>query len=241
MSAFRWILLRAAAAAARVAARVRAWSRLMVLGAASILALPAGAAGVNGLWIAASGDYAVFMQDATSGVTFGFQVPANMSSLKVWMGSGSASSVDLRSLVDGNDSLSASYTASTMTGTSVVGGAAKPFNANLALAWVATEYAGVWQKSTGPADYLVFCVLSSGGFRLALQIDVRVNADKSYQYAVYTGTLVDSQFAGVSAADPGVASRLNFGAGTLSGQLVTSGRPPQTTSYSATQIVKLSQ
>lgn len=212
------------------------------LAAVATLCLPAPAvAAASGLWVAASGDYLVLMQDGTNGTAFGFQVPQSMSSLRVWIGSGTSASLSLKSLVEPADSLSASYTASTMTGSTQINGATATFSANLALAWVASEYAGVWQRSTGAGDYLVFCILNAGGARLGVQIDITVKSDKTYSYAVYTGTVNGDQFNGVSLAGSGVGTRLEFGNGTLAGQYLSGGRPPQATPFTATQIVKLSQ
>lgn len=222
---------------------LRSWTmRLLAVLAvlACLIARPAHAEGVNGLWVTSTGDYLVLMQDAQSGSTFGFQVPADLGSLRVWMGSGSATVLDLRSLADPTDTLQASATASAISGSTSIDGRSQSLAAHLALAWVATEYAGVWQKSTGSNDYLVFCQLNAGGTKLGVQIDVSIGADMSYTVAVYTGALVGSSFTGVSLSGSGTTSRLTFGAGTLTGQTLSAGRPPVSTGFSATQIVPLS-
>jgi hypothetical protein len=215
---------------------------VLALGAAlALTAVPARAAGLNGLWTTGTGDYAVFLQDEVSGATFALQLPTNLSSLKVWLGQGTATGIDLHSLVDANDTLVADVSLSSMNGTTVIASLPQPFSASLTLAWVTTEYAGVWQRSTGPNDYMVFCVLNSGGVKLGVQIDLSVHDDKTYSYAVYTGSLNGNQYNGLSLAGTGAVSRLDFGDGSLTGSIVTAGRPPVSTPFTATQIVKLAQ
>jgi hypothetical protein len=197
------------------------------------------AAGVNGLWTTSSGDYALFLQDATSGSTFALQVPSTLDGLRVWLGSGSASALTLQGLVQPNDLLVANIAGSSMNGTMTVGGVQQPFAAALALAWVGSEYAGIWQKASPANAYLVFCVLETASGRIALQIDVTLNADQTVSQQIFTGALVGSQFTGVSANGAGLTSRLGFnGNGSLAGSYTTLAKPPQVSSFSATQVVK---
>jgi hypothetical protein len=228
-----------------VAARLRRTARTAAaawhLCCAALLALAAmGAhAGVNGLWTTTSGDYVVFLQDATSGTTVALQVPGSFDALKAWLGSGSASSISLQGLTAPTDMLSAQVAGSAMTGSTSVGGVQQPFNAQLALAWVATEYAGVWQKSSPANAYLVFCVLDTGNGKIGVQIDVTLNADKTTSYDIFTGALAGTQFAGLSLTGSGRATRLDFAsADQLSGSNSTVARPVQTISYTASHIVK---
>ncbi|NRF71955.1 hypothetical protein HLB44_33715 [Aquincola sp. S2] len=209
------------------------------LTACGVFASAAQAAGVNGLWSTQNGDYALFLQDATSGATFALQVPGSLDALRVWMGSGSASSLSLQGLVQPNDALIANVAGSSMSGTMTIGGVQQPFNAALALAWVGTEYAGIWQKVSPANAYFVFCVLETGNGRIGLQIDVTLNADKTTTYDIFTGALVNTQFTGLSVTGSGLTSRLNFGTGTLTGSSTTIAKPPQVTTFSATQVVKI--
>lgn len=207
--------------------------------ACSTVATTAQAAGLNGLWTTSSGDYALFLQDATNGSTFALQVPSTLDGLRVWLGTGSASALSLQGLVQPNDLLVANVAGSALNGSMTIGGVSQPFNASLALAWVGTEYAGIWQKTSPASAYLVFCVLETGSGRIGLQIDVTLNADKTVTQQIFTGTLVGSQFTGVSANGVGLTSRLAFnGSGGLTGTTTTLAKPPQTTSFSATQVVK---
>ena len=85
----------------------------------------------------------------------------------------------------------------------------------------------------------MFCVLETGTGRIGLQIDVTLNPDQTTSSQIFTGALVGSQFTGVSVSGSGLTSRLNFGsAGTLTGTATTIAKPPQVTSFSATQVVK---
>jgi hypothetical protein len=229
------------AAAARLRRTARATASAWHLCCAALLALaaPGAHAGVNGLWTTTSGDYVVFLQDASSGTTVALQVPASFAALKAWLGSGSASSISLQGLTAPTDLLSAQVAGSAMTGSTSVGGVQQPFNAQLALAWVATEYAGVWQKSSPANAYLVFCVLDTGNGKIGVQIDVTLNADKTTSYDIFTGALAGTQFAGLSLTGSGRATRLDFAsADQLSGSNSTVARPVQTISYTASHIVK---
>jgi hypothetical protein len=203
------------------------------------LAAPAAQAGVNGLWTTDSGDYVVFLQDATSGTTVALQVPGSFDALKAWLGTGSASVIALQGLTAPADMLSAQANGSSMTGSTSLGGVQQPFSAQLALAWVATEYAGVWQKSSPANAYLVFCVLDTGNGKIGVQIDVTLNADKTTSYDIFTGALAGTQFAGLSLTGSGRATRLDFASvDQLSGANSTVARPVQTISYTASHIVK---
>ena len=203
------------------------------------LAAPAAQAGVNGLWTTTSGDYVLFLQDASSATTVALQVPGSFEALKAWLGSGSASAIALSGLTAPADLLSAQVAGSAMTGSTSVGGVQQPFNAQLALAWVATEYAGVWQKSSPANAYLIFCVLDTGNGKIGVQIDVTLNADKTTSYDIFTGALAGTQFAGLSLTGSGRATRLDFAsAEQLSGSNSTVARPVQTISYTASHVVK---
>ena len=212
------------------------------LWSAALLALvaPMAQASVSGLWTTSNGDYVVFMQDGSSGSTFALQVPGSFDALKVWLGSGSASAITLQGLTAPADLLSAQVTGSSMNGSTSIGGAQQPFNAQLALAWVATEYAGVWQKSSPANAYLVFCVLNTGNGKIGVQIDVSLNADKTTGYDIFTGALTGSQFTGLSLTGSGRTTRLDFtSAEQLSGTNSTVTRPVQTVSFTASHIVKI--
>ncbi len=217
--------------------QLRLWFALL-LGALALQ--PALATGINGLWTSPNGDYTVFLQDSTSGQTFALQVPATLDTLRVWQGTGSASAISLANLLQPADTLAATVAGEAMSGSIVLAGMPQPFSASLALGWVATEYAGVWQKASPANAYLVFCVLNAGGTRLALQIDVTITGEKTYAYDIFTGTLNGKQFTGVSLTGSGLTSRLDFAdSQTLAGSTTTLGRPPQTTTFSATHIIKL--
>lgn len=195
--------------------------------------------GVSGLWTSSAGDYLVFLHDTGTGTSFALQVPGSFDTIRVWAGSGSATALSLQSLANPSDTLVLSVAGSNMSGTLTLAGAPQPFSASLALAWVASEYAGVWQKAGATHAYLVFCVLNTGSGRLGVQIDLSIQADKSYAYAIYTGALNDKQFNGVSITGSGQSSRLEFSGSSLSGSTTTLGRPPQTTSFTATQIIQI--
>ena len=232
--------LAAATARLRHAARTTLAAWHLGLAALLALAMPAAHAGVNGLWTTSSGDYVVFLQDGSSGTTFALQVPGSFDALKVWLGSGSASAITLQGLTAPTDTLSAQVAGSSMNGSTSIGGGQQPFNAQLALAWVATEYAGVWQKSSPANAYLVFCVLNTGNGTIGVQIDVTLNADKTTSYDIFTGALAGNQFAGLSLTGSGRSTRLEFAsAEQLSGTNSTVARPVQTTSYTASHIVKI--
>lgn len=192
----------------------------------------------SGLWTSPSGDYLVVLQDIASGTSFALQVSAGFDSLRVWAGSGSASTLNLQSLANPSDKLSVTISGNSMSGSLTLGGVQQAFSANLALAWVASEYAGVWQKASPANAYLVFCVLNTGGARLGVQIDVSINADKTYAYDVFTGSLAGTQFNGVSVLGNGRTSRITFSGLQLNGEYASLGQPRQTTPYSATHIVK---
>lgn len=209
---------------------------LVLLGAGTS---PARASGVNGLWTSSGGDFVVFMQDATSGATFALQVPGSFDALRVWLGTGSSTAVSLQGLNKPSDLLDLAVSGATMSGTMSLSGVQQPFNAQLALAWVATEYAGVWQKAMPSNAYIVFCVLNTGDARVAVQIDVTINADKTYGYDIFTGALVGDQFSGVSIAGTGLSSRLEFTGSQLTGSYTTVARPPKSTAFTATQIVRI--
>jgi hypothetical protein len=218
----------------------RAWRQGLAAGwalALGLLAWPAAAAGVNGLWLTSGGDFAVFLQDSQGGATFSLQVPRSFDSLKVWIGTGSSTVIGLENLANPRDRIDATVAGSSMSGSITQQGVQQPFGADLALAWVSSDYAGVWQKTNAASDYLVFCLLNSGGAALGVQIDVSIKADKSYSYTIYTGPLVDRTFSGVSVTGDGVLSRLVFDQGSLTGSRTTPGRPPQTSTFAATHIV----
>lgn len=203
--------------------------------------LPAHAA-ANGLWATANGDYLLFLQDTSNGTTIGVQVPATLNGIKVYAGTGTDTALSLQSLANGSDKLTASYSASSMSGTlTTSSGQSQAFSASLALAWVANENAGVWQKSTGSNAYMIFVVLNTGGVKLPLQIDLTINADKSYSYDIFSGTLSSNNvFNGASLLASGLTSRLTFTSPTLNGSTSTTARPVQTTTYTAQQIIKIS-
>lgn len=229
----------AVAARLRRIARTAAAAWHLCCAALLALAAPAAQAGVNGLWTTTSGDYVLFLQDASSGTTVALQVPGSFDALKAWLGSGSASAIALSGLTAPADLLSAQVAGSAMTGSTSVGGVQQPFNAQLALAWVATEYAGVWQKSSPANAYLIFCVLDTGNGKIGVQIDVTLNADKTTSYDIFTGALAGTQFAGLSLTGSGRATRLDFAsAEQLSGSNSTVARPVQTISYTASHVVK---
>lgn len=222
------------------AARTAASAWHLCCAALLALAAPAAQASISGLWTTTSGDYVVFLQDATSGTTVALQVPGSFDALKVWLGSGSASAITLQGLTVPTDVLSAQVAGSSMNGSTSLGGVQQPFNAQLALAWVATEYTGVWQKSSPANAYLVFCVLDTGNGKIGVQIDVTLNADKTTSYDIFTGALAGTQFAGLSLTGSGRATRLDFAsAEQLSGTNSTVARPVQTISYTASHIVKI--
>lgn len=230
------------AAAARVLRTGRSLLTAWHMGLATLcaLAMPAAHAGVSGLWTTTYGDYVMFLQDGSSGATFALQVPGSFDALKVWFGSGSASAVTLQGLTAPADALSAQVAGSSMSGSTSVSGVQHPFDAQLALAWVATEYAGVWQKSSPANAYLVFCVLNTGNGKVGVQIDVTLNADKTTSYDIFTGALAGNQFAGLSLTGSGRSTRLEFAsAEQLSGTNSTVARPVQTVSYTASHIVKI--
>ena len=236
------ILPAMAAMTARLRRSVRTVAALWQLALVALLvaAAPAAHAGASGLWTTSSGDYVVFLQDGSSGTTFALQVPGSFDALKVWLGSGSASAITLQGLTAPTDTLSAQVAGSSMNGSTSIGGGQQPFNAQLALAWVATEYAGVWQKSSPANAYLVFCVLNTGNGTIGVQIDVTLNADKTTTYDIFTGALAGSQFAGLSLTGSGRATRLDFAsAEQLSGTNSTVARPVQSTSYTASHILKI--
>lgn len=209
------------------------------LGLLSAAAPARAATTLNGLWSASSGDYLVLLQDAASGQTFGLQVPATLDGLKVWLGSGSSTQIALQGLTASADTFSATISnGQSLSGTQSLGGVTRTLNASLALAWVATEYAGVWQKASPANAYLVFCVLNTGNGRLALQIDVSLAADKSVAYDIFTGTLTNTSFVGLSIAGSGQTSRLSFNGKQLQGSL-SAGRASTPTTFSATQIVQI--
>jgi hypothetical protein len=229
----------AAAARLRRAVRISVAAWHLCCAALLAAAAPSAQAGVNGLWTTTSGDYVVFLQDATSGTTVALQVPASFEALKAWLGSGSASAITLQGLTAPTDMLSAQVSGSSMTGSASIGGLQQPFSAALALAWVATDYAGVWQKSSPTNAYLVFCVLNTGNGKIGVQIDVTLNADKTTSYDIFTGALAGTQFAGLSLTGSGRATRLDFmSADQLSGANSTVARPVQTIDYTASHIVK---
>jgi hypothetical protein len=167
-------------------------------------------------------------------------VPGSFDALKVWLGAGSASAITLQGLTSPSDALSAQVAGPSMSGSTSIAGVQQPFNAQLALAWVATEYAGVWQKSSPANAYLVFCVLNTGNGKIGVQIDVTLNADKTTSYDIFTGALAGNQFAGLSLTGSGRTTRLDFAsAGQLSGTNSTVARPVQSISYTASHIVKI--
>lgn len=196
-------------------------------------------AAVNGLWLTSGGDYEMVLQDGSSGTTLALQVPADFKNVRVWMGTGSATAINLQGLTAPSDTLVASVGSDSMSGKLTVGGQQQPFSAHLALAWVATEQAGVWRKSGTGNAYLVFAVLNTGSGNLAVQIDVTLNADQTVASAVYTGTLNAGTFNGLALSGSGQLSRLVFSGGTLQGTLTTPGRPPQAATYSATQVIAI--
>lgn len=228
---------------------VRRWPRRQMLcsglgallgaGASLVPGVARAAESVSGLWAGSGGDHLVLLQDAASGQTFALQVPATLNGLKVWLGTGSPTQIALQGLTAPGDSFSATISnGQSLSGAQSVGGVVRTFNASLALAWVATDYAGVWQKASPANAYLVFCVLNTGTGRLALQIDVTLNADKSLAYDIFTGTLVNTTFTGLSVAGSGLTSRLSFNGKQLQGSL-SSGRQGTPVSFSATQIVQI--
>lgn len=196
-------------------------------------------AAVNGLWVASNGDYEMFLQDSINGTTVALQVPSDFKNVRVWLGTGSATSINLQGLTAPADTLVATVSGASMSGKLTVGGSQQSFAADLALAWVATEQAGVWQKSGGGNAYLVFAVLNTGSGNLAVQIDVTLNADQTLSSAVYTGTLNGGIFNGLALSGSGQLSRLVFSGSSLDGTLTTPGRPPQTSTYTASQIIKI--
>ncbi|MBI5258561.1 MAG: hypothetical protein HY855_18795 [Burkholderiales bacterium] len=195
-------------------------------------------AGVNGLWTSSAGDYSVWLQDPTSGLTLALELPATLDSLRLWLGNGSATQVSLQNVARGTDLLVASVSGSTMSGTRTLAGVQQPYSAQLALAWVATEAAGVWQKSGAANAYLVFFVVNNGGARLGVQIDVTINPDLSYAFDVFSGSYTNNVFNGLSLLGSGLSSRLEFTGDTLAGTYTTLGRPPKVTTFTATHLVK---
>lgn len=225
-------------AASTFARRARRLWAVLLLGWFAAWAAPA-AAQTSGLWTTAAGDHLLLLQDGQSGATFAIQVPSTLSAMRVWLGSGSTTALSLQSLAQPADLLVANVAGSTMSGSMTLGGVTQPFAAELALAWVATEYAGVWQKAAPANAYMVFCVLNNGAARIGVQVDVTILADKSLAWDVFTGALVGTTFNGASIAGTGLLTRLDFAGATLTGQYTTLGRPPQVTPFSATQIVKI--
>jgi len=211
---------------------------MLALMLGSAVATPAAAAGPNGLWTAASGDYMMVLQDTTSGTTFALQVSPTLDSMRIWSGPGSASTLSLAGLLQPTDSLQATLSGNAMSGTLTLGGQAQAFSAQLALAWVSSEHAGIWQRSVSTNAYMLFALLDTGTARLGVQIDVTLRPDGGVDYDIYTGALTQSVFNGLSIVGTGVRSRLEFGNGTLQGSYTTSARPPVVTAFTATQIVR---
>lgn len=207
--------------------------------AALALSWPALAA-VNGLWSAANGDHLLLLQDDRTGATFSLQVPAALNGIQVWTGSGSAASISLQGVYSADDRLAATLDGSQLTGSITQGGQQQALSAQLALAWVANANAGVWQKATDANAYLVFCVLETANGRLGVQVDVTLDTvTRSYRYDIYTGVLTGSTFTGASLTGSGTTSRLVFGDGTLDGSTATVARPVQTTTFTASQLVRI--
>lgn len=213
------------------------WCMLALL-LGSAVSTPAAAAGPNGLWTTGSGDYMMVLQDTTSGTTFALQVSPTLESMRIWSGPGSASTVSLAGLLQPADTLQATLSGNAMSGTLTVGGQAQAFSAQLALAWVSSEHAGIWQRSVSTNAYMLFALLDTGTARLGVQIDVTLRPDGGVDYDIYTGTLTQTVFNGLSIVGTGVRSRLEFGDGTLQGSYTTSARPPVVTAFTATQIVR---
>lgn len=217
--------------------------RELLLSSLGLLAFVQGARAattVSGLWSGSGAEHLVLLQDGSSGQTFGLQVPATLDAIKIWLGSGSATQISLQALAAPDDVFSATISnGNRLSGSQTVGGAMRSFSADLALGWVSTAYAGVWQKDLSASAYLVFCVLNTGNGRLALQVDVTLAADKSVAYDIFTGALNGATFSGLSLMGSGFTSRLVFDGATLQGTL-SSGRPAQGTAYGATQIAQIS-
>lgn len=214
---------------------------VLLLPTLALASLPGHAATSSGLWTGTAGDYLALLQDANSGTTLAVQLAADLSSVRVFTGVGTSTTISLKSLTNTADTLATTYTESSMSGTQVLSGVSAAYSAKLALAWVANENAGVWQKSTGSNAYLLFFLLNTGGVKLGVQIDLTLNTDKTYTYDVFTGTLSSSNiFTGASLLNPGLTSRLTFTAPNLSATTTTTSRPPVTSTYTATQIIQIS-
>lgn len=196
---------------------------------------------VNGIWTTADGSYLMLLQDANSGTTVALEVASDLSSAKAWAGSGDGSGFALNNLKTSADSLTASVSGSSLSGTKTVSGVAAPFSATLQFAYVGGANDGVWQKAniTDGYAYLAYMTVNMGGATTTVVVDLAIASDKTYTYDVFLGTVTSGGYYGVSAINlnPVKALKLTFSGSNASGTYTTSSKPPVTSSFTATKIL----
>lgn len=222
---------------------LRNWLSSLVVALGLMLGSAAHAASMNGLWTMNNGDFLVLMQDVNSGKVVGLQVAANYSSMKVWYGSGTSTNLTLAGVPDTTQTMTGTFSSSNLiSGNYTVAGVSTAFTATLTYAYVGGVNDGVWQKANLSNAYLIYLTLSVSSQTVPIQVDVTVNADMTIAYDIFTGSYSSSNntFTGLSVLNPTLTDKLVFSSGSLSGTYTTIAKPPVSTTFSASQIIKLS-
>ncbi|MDK2123522.1 hypothetical protein [Parachitinimonas caeni] len=203
-------------------------------------------AAINGLWTIGSGDYLVLMQDVNSGLVVGLQIDTSYTSLAVWTGSATDTTLTLTEVANSANSINATFTTATsLEGRIIKSGTTTPFSAQFSLAYSGSANDGIWQRptDTGSQSYIAFFTLAAGNGKLPIEFDITIDPGLNYSYDVIAGITNNNVFTGTSVMNANLTSRLAFDSGTLDGTQISSGKmsQPVTTNFTATQIIKLAK
>ena len=193
--------------------------------------------GLNGIWTSSGGSYLVLMKDAGSNTAIALDLAANLSAMKIWIGSTSGASLSLAGIANSADSLSATAAANSITGTRVISGASASYAASPAFSYVGSAYDGIWQKAGAGNAYFAYTTVTVSASTVAIVLDVTLNADGTVAFDVISGTTVNGIFDGTSLLNSGKTLRMTVSGTSASGTYAQ----PVTTTFTASQVIMTSQ
>jgi len=198
---------------------------------------------INGIWFSTDKHYLMLIQDAANGTTVALEIAADLSTAKVWVGTGDNSNISLNNVKTNTDTLTASISGNSLSGIKTMNGVASDYSANLLYAYVGGAFDGIWQKTNVNNAYFAYMTINVGGTNTAVVVDLAINGDQTYTYDIFIGTAASGTYNGVSAINmnPNKTLKLIFSGSSTSGTYTTVARPPVTSIFSATQIISISQ
>ncbi|MBF0102257.1 MAG: hypothetical protein HQK77_15255 [Desulfobacterales bacterium] len=192
-------------------------------------------ASINGLWQDAEGDFWLFVQEnGGNNFAMGAEVKADLSTVQFLFGNVAGSSLSVSSL-NGQSALSAVFEANSFLGTMTTNEVTDTIQGSLLLTYQGGPYDGIWQTNLN--NYLVYASVSDGTTSMTITVDVTLNADNTIDYDIFIGTALDTTFVGTSIISKKRLKLMFTDAQNAQGTYSTNTMPPQTTSFTAVQLI----